>query len=51
MTSGLVFGLIDFHLMQLRAATVQRPWTEAKGTLPKVPMLSHPPVLDDRRMR
>ena len=24
---------------------------QAWGTLPKVPMLSHPPVLDDRRVR
>ena len=34
--------------MQLRAATVLRPWAEAKGTLPMVPMLSHPPVLDEQ---
>ena len=34
--------------MQLRAATVQHPWAEAKGTLPKVPMLKRPRVLDDR---
>ena len=34
-----------FHWVQLRAAAVQRPWAEAKGTLPKVPMPWHPPVL------
>ena len=34
-----------FHWIQLMAATVQWPWAEAKGTLPKVPMLWHPPVL------
>ena len=34
-----------FHRIQLRAAAVQRPWAEARGTLPKVPMPWHPPVL------
>ena len=34
-----------FHWIQLRAAAVQRPWAEARGTLPKVPMPWHPPVL------
>ena len=34
-----------FHWIQLRAAAVQCPWAEAKGTLPKVPMPWHPPVL------
>ena len=28
-----------------RAAAVQRPWAEAKGTLPKGPMPWQPPVL------
>ena len=34
-----------FHWIQLKAAAVQRPWEEAMGTLPKVPMPWHPPVL------
>ena len=34
-----------FHWMQLRAATVQHPYAEAEGTLPKVPMPWNPPVM------
>ena len=34
-----------FHWIQLRAAAVQHQWVEANGTLPKVPMPWHPPVL------
>ena len=34
-----------FHRKQLRAATVQRPWAEAKETLAKVPKLQYPPML------
>ena len=27
------------------SAAVQRPWVEATGTLPRVPVLWHPPML------
>ena len=43
--------VVSLPLNAAQGATVQRPWAETKGTLPKVPMLSHPPLLDDRRMR
>ena len=38
MSPGVEKFVVSLPLIQLRAAAVQRPWAEDKGTLPKVPM-------------